>query len=244
EAGDRVLRTPSERQPCGEPGMLRLASRVQTVRDPGNRDDAERLVRGRGFDEPVESAKGPASRVGGAAHDDLPHDRGGPHASPPGLFDPGGAPCVDLLRCIRPWGLSERRGPSLPGHPASDGPRDTLRPWRETRPVHRRESTPYRARASAGSWRPSICFDFTPVATSITRSVCSRVGSIVAPQMIRDVGATFCWATSAHRSASLIVMSVPPVTFTRTPWAVEMSTSRSGELIASEIASSARPSPT
>src|SRR2546426_3829252 len=112
------------------------------------------------------------------------------------------------------------------------------------RRAHLIASTPYLARVSAGSVRPRICFDFTPVATSITRSVCSRVGSTVAPQMIRAVGETFCCTTSEHRSASLIVMSVPPVTFTRTPWAVEMSTSRSGELIASEIASRARPSPT
>src|SRR2546422_2414025 len=111
-------------------------------------------------------------------------------------------------------------------------------------PDHLIESTPYLARVSAGSCRPRTCFDFTPVATSITRSVCSRVGSTVAPQMIRAVGETFCWTTSAHRSASLIVMSVPPVTLTRTPWAVEIATSRRRELVASLIASSARPSPT
>src|SRR3989442_814004 len=56
--------------------------------------------------------------------------------------------------------------------------------------------------------------------------------------------ATYDWTTSATRSASEIVMSFPPVTLIRTPWAVETSTSRSGELMASSIASTARLSPT
>src|SRR6266705_1320368 len=116
-----------------------------------------------------------------------------------------------------------------------DGPR---------RDVQRITSTPTRAFSSDGSRRPTICFDLTPVATSITRSVCSSDASTVAPQMIRAVGETFAWTTSATRSASEIVMSLPPVTLMRTPWAVETSTSRRGELMASSIASTARLSPT
>src|SRR5256885_1353025 len=119
--------------------------------------------------------------------------------------------------------------------PPVDGPR---------RGVQRITSTPTRAFSSDGSRRPTICFDLTPVATSITRSVCSSDASTVAPQMIRAVGETFDWTTSATRSASEIVMSFPPVTLIRTPWAVETSTSRSGELMASSIASTARLSPT
>src|SRR2546430_655340 len=83
--------------------------------------------------------------------------------------------------------------------------------------VQRITSTPTRAFSSDGSRRPTICFDLTPVATSITRSVCSRDGSTVAPQMIRAVGDTFDWTTSATRSASEIVMSFPPVTLISTP---------------------------
>src|SRR3989475_821456 len=112
------------------------------------------------------------------------------------------------------------------------------------RGVQRITSTPTRAFSSDGSRRPTICFDLTPVATSITRSVCSSDASTVAPQMIRAVGETFDWTTSATRSASEIVMSFPPVTLISTPWAVETSTSRSGELMASSIASTARLSPT
>src|SRR6058998_2715082 len=112
------------------------------------------------------------------------------------------------------------------------------------RGVQRITSTPTRAFSSDGSRRPTICFDLTPVATGITRSVCSRDASTVAPQMIRAVGETFDWTTSATRSASQIVMSFPPVTLISTPWAVETSTSRSGELMASSIASTARLSPT
>src|SRR5437667_6235383 len=104
-------------------------------------------------------------------------------------------------------------------------------------------STPTRAFSSDGSRRPTICLDLTPVATSMTRSVCSSDASTVAPQMIRAVGETFDWTTSATRSASEIVMSLPPVTLIRTPWAVETSTSRRGELMASSIASRARLSP-
>src|SRR3989442_389172 len=110
--------------------------------------------------------------------------------------------------------------------------------------IQRMTSTPTRAFSSEGSRRPTICFDLTPVATSMTRNVCSSDGSTVAPQMIRAVGETFDWTTSATRSASEIVMSFPPVTLISTPWAVDTSTSRSGELIASSIASTARLSPT
>src|SRR5881396_1539132 len=119
--------------------------------------------------------------------------------------------------------------------PPVDGPR---------RGAQRITSTPTRARSSDGSRRPTICFDLTPVATSMTRNVCSSDASTVAPQMIRAVGETFDWTTSATRSASEIGMSLPPVTLIRTPWAVETSTSRRGELIASSIASTARLSPT
>src|SRR3989441_10454438 len=110
--------------------------------------------------------------------------------------------------------------------------------------IQRMTSTPTRAFSSEGSRRPTICFDLTPVATSMTRNVCSSDASTVAPQMIRAVGETFDWTTSATRSASEIVMSFPPVTLISTPWAVDTSTSRSGELIASSIASTARLSPT
>src|SRR5256885_1044161 len=110
--------------------------------------------------------------------------------------------------------------------------------------IQRMTSTPTRAFSSEGSRRPTICFDLAPVATSMTRNVCSSDASTVAPQMIRAVGETFDWTTSATRSASEIVMSFPPVTLIRTPWAVDTSTSRSGELIASSIASTARLSPT
>src|SRR5467141_1649029 len=105
-------------------------------------------------------------------------------------------------------------------------------------------STPTRTFSSDGSRLPTICFDFTPVATSITRKVCSRLGSTVAPQMIRAVGETFDCTTSATRSASEMVMSFPPVTLIRTPCAVDTSTSRRGELMASSMASTARLSPT
>src|SRR5438132_7364140 len=110
--------------------------------------------------------------------------------------------------------------------------------------IQRMTSTPTRAFSSEGSRRPTLWFDLTPVATSMTRNVCSSDASTVAPQMIRAVGETFDWTTSATRSASEIVMSFPPVTLIRTPWAVDTSTSRSGELIASSIASTARLSPT
>src|SRR5256885_2419091 len=103
---------------------------------------------------------------------------------------------------------------------------------------------PTRARSSDGSRRPTICLDFTPVATSMTRNVCSSDGSTVAPQMMRAVGETFDCTTSATRSASEMVMSLPPVTLIKTPWAVDTSTSSRGELIASSIASTARLSPT
>src|SRR5438309_1875106 len=78
----------------------------------------------------------------------------------------------------------------------------------------------------------------------MTRNVCSSDGSTVAPQMMRAVGETFDWTTSATRSASEMVMSLPPVTLIKTPWAVDTSTSSRGELIASSIASTARLSPT
>src|SRR5882762_2087631 len=105
-------------------------------------------------------------------------------------------------------------------------------------------STPTRTFSSDGSRLPTICFDFTPVATSITRKVCSKLGSTVAPQMIRAVGETFDCTTSATRSASEMVMSFPPVTLISTPCAVDTSTSRRGELMASSMASTARLSPT
>src|SRR3990172_1570941 len=105
-------------------------------------------------------------------------------------------------------------------------------------------SAPARFSPSYPDLRPMICLLLTPVTTSMTRSVCSNAGSRDAPQMIRAFGATRPWTTSAAFSASPIVMSVPPVTLTSTPVAPEMSTSRSGELIASSMASDARVSPT
>src|SRR5436309_769825 len=85
---------------------------------------------------------------------------------------------------------------------------------------------------------PRICFDRTPVRMSMTRSLCSRLGSTAAPQMIRAFGAIRPWTISATFSASATLMSFPPVTFTRAPVAALMSTSIRGELIASSSAAS------
>src|SRR5436309_4662778 len=103
---------------------------------------------------------------------------------------------------------------------------------------HRTMSTPPWVRTCSPG--PRICFDLTPVKMSMTRSLCSRLGSTAAPQMIRAFGAIRPWTISATFSASATLMSFPPVTFTRAPVAALMSTSIRGELIASSIASSAR----
>src|SRR5438128_2408002 len=99
-------------------------------------------------------------------------------------------------------------------------------------------STPPWARTCSPG--PKICFERTPVRISMTLSLCSRLGSTAAPQMIRAFGAIRPWTISATFSASETLMSFPPVTFTRAPVAALMSTSIRGELIASSIASSAR----
>src|SRR5438093_1245447 len=103
---------------------------------------------------------------------------------------------------------------------------------------HRTMSTPPWVRTCSPG--PRICFDLTPVKMSMTRSLCSRLGSTAAPQMIRAFGAIRPWTISATFSASATLMSFPPVTFTRAPVAALMSTSIRGELIASSIASSER----
>src|SRR5207249_3684458 len=103
---------------------------------------------------------------------------------------------------------------------------------------HRTMSTPPWARTCSPG--PRICLDRTPVRMSMTRSLCSRLGSTAAPQMIRAFGAIRPWTISATFSASATLMSFPPVTFTRAPVAALMSTSIKGELIASSIASSER----
>src|SRR6266568_1033028 len=64
---------------------------------------------------------------------------------------------------------------------------------------------------------PRICFDFTPVKMSMTRSLCSRLGSTAAPQMMRAFAAMRPWTISDTFSASATLMSFPPVTFTRAP---------------------------
>ena len=74
----------------------------------------------------------------------------------------------------------------------------------------------------------------------MTRIVLCIVWSTAAPQMIRAVGLIVFWTTSAAFWASLTVISGPPVTLMRAPVAPAMSTCRSGELIASRTASSAR----
>src|SRR6266581_3581393 len=78
---------------------------------------------------------------------------------------------------------------------------------------HRTMSTPPWVRTCSPG--PRICFDLTPVKMSMTRSLCSRLGSTAAPQMIRAFGAIPPWTISATFSASATLMSFPPVTFTR-----------------------------
>ena len=84
--------------------------------------------------------------------------------------------------------------------------------------------------------------DFTPTMTSMTRMVLSRAGSMAAPHIILALGLMREWTSSTTFWASVTVMSGPPVTFTRAPLASEMSTSRSGELMAMLMASVARSS--
>src|SRR5439155_19049982 len=103
---------------------------------------------------------------------------------------------------------------------------------------HRTMSTPPWERTCSPG--PKICFERTPVRISMTLSLCSRLGSTAAPQIIRAFGAIRPWTISATFSASETLMSFPPVTFTRAPVAALMSTSISGELMASSIDSSAR----
>ncbi len=104
--------------------------------------------------------------------------------------------------------------------------------------VDLRPRLPARARPRRGA--PKIWGDLTPVTTSMTRIVLCIVGSTAAPQMMRAVGLIAFWTTSAAFWASLTVMSGPPVTLMSAPVAPAMSTLRSGELIASSTASSAR----
>src|SRR2546427_3257261 len=59
---------------------------------------------------------------------------------------------------------------------------------------------------------PRNAFDFTPVITRRTRTVRSREGSTVQPQMIRAIGLIFLPTISAAFSASLTVRSGPPTT--------------------------------
>src|SRR3989440_255423 len=103
---------------------------------------------------------------------------------------------------------------------------------------HRTMSTPPWGRTCSPG--PRICFDRTPVRMSMTLSLCSRLGSTAAPQMIRAFAAIRPWTFSPTFSASETLMSSPPVTFTRAPVAALMSTSIRGELMASSIDSSAR----
>ena len=79
--------------------------------------------------------------------------------------------------------------------------------------------------------------------TSIARILLLSSGSTVVPHMIRAFGSTLEYISSTTRSASLIVISSPPVTLTRAPVASEISTSSSGELRASTTAFTALFSP-
>src|SRR5213594_841424 len=180
-----------------------------------------------------------AEHVGSVAHDQINHEAQGPDRDDAQsgdhhdfrIFVGGGLAChledpavLPFPETLRPLLDPTLYVPALV-HDVSHGP-------------HRTMSTPGWGRTCSPG--PRICFDRTPVRISMTRSLCSRLGSTAAPQMIRAFGAIRPWTISATRSASDTLMSFPPVTFTRAPVAPVMSTSIRGELIASSIASSAR----
>src|SRR5436309_10494442 len=182
----------------------------------------------------------PADRARPVSHDQVDHE---PERTDRDDSDPGDQDDLRVLVRRRLAGHLEYSPESAfpePLHPLLDPPLDLPAPVYDVRHgPHRTMSTPAwgARRCSPG---PRICFDFTPVKMSMTRSLCSRLGSTAAPQMMRAFAAMRPWTISDTFSASATLMSFPPVTLTRAPVAWLMSTSIRGELIASSIASSER----
>src|SRR6266566_8226903 len=184
----------------------------------------------------------PADCARSVSHDQVDHE---PERTDRNDSDPGDQHDFRVLVRRRLAGhLEDAAEPAFPEplHSLLDPPLDFPAPVHDVRHgPHRTMSTPAwgARRCSPG---PRICFDFTPVKMSMTRSLCSRLGSTAAPQMMRAFAAMRPWTISDTFSASATLMSFPPVAFTSAPVAWLMSTSIRGELIASSIAASDRSS--